>query len=280
MFMPATQNHLQHSDTGVFGSSNNRNKQQAVHREVQCQAQSTDHHLGPNSSFQSNCTATAPAGAQVPSCAAHSQVFQYPEDPTSPPDSHRFTALHERTSVTAARHDAQQHLHTHPPDWNRNLQTHQHGQQKASNQVAQYTVQEPDSPCHTSSLHNPSRNLQPAAAVMHTGSSARRTGSNSVDGSDLPAGCLYQDTTIRRTTTPVKNGKRSTAWAHEEFVTVRQIREIKRSEAHNMSWLQRGEPHTTQGALSCSPSLQECPMPKPCLIPFYPVVILCVYLSF
>lgn len=250
------QQQQQHIKTGVFGSND---AACAKSHSVASNGQSGQH-MGPGSSKNHHFTATTIQAAQMSKHAAHAQGFQYPEDPSSPLDQRRAGAQGYHSPITAARQEAEQHLSAHAPNLRADWQARQHRQQDVSNQAAAYTVQEPDSPCHFEAHPDQSRGFQPAAAVMRT----RVPNHSHVDSSDLPAGCLYQDTTIRRTTTPLKNGKHTTAWAHEEFVTVRQIREIKQSAAHHVAWLAHGQPHVTQGALHyvCSIIYPICDSPR------------------
>lgn len=253
--IPAAGTQHQHVDTGVFGAVNHSNitrpwPDNNMSSQSQCKA--------PHSElFDSSCApnVTAFHDKELPSSAKEPHSFQYPEGMCSPVDTVRSVAQ-QRYMATTARCSAQQPVNRQEPVQQHNTQGQRYNQPVAHNQAAQYTVQEPDSPCQTDRQPGPSRGFQTASArLAHTNEVSSHSNSCSEDA-DLPAGCLYQDTTIRRTTTPLKSGNRSTAWAHEEFITVRQIREVKQSEARNVSWLEHGRPYVAQGGTLASWHLQ------------------------
>ena len=244
--IPAAATHQQHVDTGVFGAVNHSNTTRPwLDNNVSSQSHTTAPH---SELINSGCApnATALRCEQLPSSANERQSFQYPEGITSPVDAVR-SAAQRGYMANAARCSTQQHVNRQKPVQQHCAQAQRCSPMTAHNQAAQYTVQEPDSPCQTDIQPGPSRGFQAASSrLAHINKASSYSNSRS-EGTDLPAGCLYQDTTIRRTTTPLKNGNRSTSWAHEEFITVRQIREVKQSEACNVPWLEHGQPYVAQG---------------------------------
>ena len=140
----------------------------------------------------------------------HQECFQYPEDIPA--------------AVTQPKRQHQQQ---------QSVPTQQRTGRGAVSQAAAYSVEEPDSPAQASSA------LQ--HHEQHTAPGTRADGD-----SDPPAGCLYQDTTIRRTTTPLRNGKPTGAWSHHEEITVRQV-QIKQSEARMHHAPALHQPHVMQG---------------------------------
>ena len=142
---------------------------------------------------------------------------------------------------------------------------HCHGQQPAA-----YSVEEPDSP------------VQPPLTAQHDAHEgpSRVCGMTVAGARDPPVGCLYQDTTIRRITTPLKTGKVSGAWAHHEEITVRQVRQINQSEAGLNCLPPPHQPHVVQGRYLAIQSHS----PIHCSAPRFPIVSIssvqgCVKLS-
>lgn len=245
----SSQQQQQHTDTGVFHSVNSEVSDSLFGCDAPTHVQPLRHQAGPNvTSHASNHTDSSPYDARIGSSAEESHAFQCPEKTPSPLDQGRPVAQQYRMTETN-RHNAHQPPHTKASaeQLSRVMLQHKHLSGRA--QAAQYTVQEPDSPCQTKTDSGSNRAPQPASARHPCTDSIRSHHGSYAGNTDLPGGCLYQDTTIRRTTTPLKDGKRNTAYAHEEYITVRQIREIRRSEAHNVSWMEHGQPHVTQGQL-------------------------------
>lgn len=185
-------------DTGVFGR-----QPPATAASVPLSANTSTHASLRNvTPVQQTLQNTAPAAP----LARHRHVgrFQYPEDTPSPAEQTKG----QRQTQHIPPSTCSQHAH----------HTSASGQGYAP-QPAAYTVEEPDSPAQpTGSAAQPGAQQVPCRA---TGTGAQ----------DPPAGCLYEDTTIRRVITPLKNGKPSRAWAHHEEIIVRQVRQVNRSEA-------------------------------------------------
>ena len=171
--------------------------------------------------------------------------FQYPEDPPSSVGQQQRQC---NTASTFSWHTQQRFISKSSGS-------------DAGQKTAAYSVQEPDSP------------PQPTPALRHDacGGHASRASHRTTDESeDPPAGCIYQDTTIRRTMTPLRNGKAVGAWSQYEENTVRHVRQIKQSEArlHHMSPVH--QPHVTQGE-SVVPAclvlmLHQCPEGEACFL--------------
>ena len=156
--------------------------------------------------------------------------FQYPEDAPSTSEQvagHKPLAEHIIPLSTCRQQD--QHSSVQKPSG------HCHGQQPAV-----YTVEEPDSPAQPASLAQHAAHEGPSMVYGMTAAGARDP------PTDPPAGCLYQDTTIRRVTTPLKSSKVSGAWAHHQEITVRQVRQINQSEAGMHCLPPPHQPHVVQ----------------------------------
>jgi len=211
---------LQHSDTGVFSSLTTPPHSAAQHASAAANAASTEPLL-----FRQKAN---PLHNTTEQQHARSQqhLFLYPED-----------------TQLAYEQDTERHgLHSRPHAQGKRVQQQPMLPANAAagrEQTHAYTVQEPDSPvqpfqaAHTSSNTPAQDDVQP----INRPSSALK---------DPPAGCLYQDTTIRRTTTPSRNGR---AWTHHEEITVRQIREIRHSEACAAHVPPPNRPQVMQGSL-------------------------------
>ena len=157
--------------------------------------------------------------------------FQYPEDTPSTSQQvagHKPQAEYTIPSSTCRQQD--QH------NFAQKACGHCHGQQPTA-----YTVEEPDSPVQPASTAQHGAHEEPSRASGMTAAGVR------APPQDPPAGCLYQDTTIRRVTTPLKNGKVSGAWAHHEEITLRQVRQINQSEARLHRLPPIHQPHVVQG---------------------------------
>ncbi|KAL0037906.1 hypothetical protein WJX79_004606 [Trebouxia sp. C0005] len=193
---------LRHSDTGVFSSHTASPHSITQHPSVAADAACTNP-LPFRQKANSLRNTTEQQHAQT-----QQHLFLYPED-----------------TPLASEQDTERHvLHSRPHTQGNCIQRQPRLQANGAagrEQTQAYTVQEPDSPvqpfqtAHTSSKIPAQNDVQPSRRPSSTPEHA-------------PTGCLYQDTTIRRTTTPSRNGR---AWTHHEEVTVRQIREISHSEA-------------------------------------------------
>lgn len=213
---------LLYSNTGVFSSHTTPPHSATQHASAAANAASTNTLL-----FRQKAN---PLHNTTEQQHARSQqhLFLYPED--APLTSEQDTERHGLCSRPHAQ-NKRKHMQQQPM-----LQA---DGAAGREQIQAYTVQEPDSPvqpiqaAHTSS-NTPSHNVvQP----IRRPSSAPK---------DPPAGCLYQDTTIRRTTTPSRNGR---TWTHHEEITVRQIREIRQSEACVAHLPPANRPQVMQGSL-------------------------------
>ncbi len=193
---------LRHSDTGVFSSHTVPPHSMTQHASAAADAASTNPLL-----FRQKANPLRNTTEQQ-HARSQQHLFLYPED-----------------APLASEQDTERHvLHSRPHAQGHRMQQQPMLQAEGAagrEQTQAYVVQEPDSPvqpiqaAHTSSNTHSQNDVQP----MKRPSSAPK---------DAPAGCLYEDTTIRRTTTPSRNSR---AWTHHEEITVRQIREIRHSEA-------------------------------------------------
>lgn len=186
--------------------------------------------------------------------------FQYPED--TPPAGQQV-AGHKPQAVNLLSSTCRQQ-DQHSPAQKEEAPGHCHGQQGQPSSVtgapdhchgqypAAYTVEEPDSPAQPASTgQNGVAGEEPTWASGRTAAGTRNPPPK--PPADPPAGCLYQDTTIRRVTTPLKNGKVTGTWAHHEEITVRQVRQINQSEARLHRLPPLSQPHVVQG--NCSDHL-------------------------
>ena len=199
---------LHQSDTGVFSSQCTPNQSTAQRSAAAAAVSSAA--TNPAASMHTD-------GSRRPHTAQHSQqhLFLYPEDTPLPP-----------RQETGSQHCAR--LGSWDPDTVK--QPHCMALPIGAGGRAQppqaYTVQEPDSPAQPFAvdLHSTDRSSQngPQPRATHTVSRPSNAPKHPT------AGCLYQDTTITRVTTPSRSGR---AWSHHEEITVRQIREIRQSEA-------------------------------------------------
>lgn len=237
------------ADTGVFGS---QNKSTPV---PTSDLQRVQPH--PSSSCAMPRKPAITSKAPNLACPTYHQGFQYPEDQAGTLDSAHW-CRHAGSPADVSR----THSHHHTCRQGRSQQPIlQSYQQPPATQPAHYTVQEPESPCQPSnqspadttmhaaeSSHPAGNHHRTANSSRHAGSAgAPRSDGNHAEGSSMPAGCLYSDTSIRRRTTPLKNGQPATAWSHEECITVRQIRPVQQADAYHMPWLQQGQAHIIQG---------------------------------
>ncbi|DBA99885.1 TPA: hypothetical protein ACH3X1_013771 [Trebouxia sp. C0004] len=192
---------LQHSDTGVFSSHT-----------------TPPHAAAQHASAAANAASTKPLLFRQKANPLHNTT----EQQHARSQQHLF--LYPEGTPLASEQDTERHgLHSRPHAQSKHIQQQPMllaDEAAGREQTQAYTVQEPDSPvqpfqaAHTSSntpAQNDFQQIRPSSAPIHP-----------------PAGCLYQDTTIRRTTTPSRHGR---AWTHHEEITVRQIREIGHSEA-------------------------------------------------
>ena len=158
--------------------------------------------------------------------------FQYPEDAPSTGQQvagHKPQAEYPIPFTTCRQQD--QHSTA------QKASGHCHGPQSAA-----YIVEEPDSPVQPAlTAQQAARQRPPSVPGMVAATGARDPPRGP------PAGCLYQDTTIRRVTTPLKSGKVSGAWAHHEEITVRQVRQIHQSEARLHRLPPPHQPRVVQG---------------------------------
>lgn len=214
---PATCSHAAAApqpDTGVFGR-----QPPATAASIPLSANTSTHaslrNVTPIQQTHQNMAPPAPLARH-----RHAGRFQYPEDTPSPAEQ----AKGQRQKQHIPPSTCSQHAHHSSAS----------GRGHAS-QPAAYTVEEPDSPAQpTGSAAQPGAQQVPCRA---TGTGAR----------DPPAGCLYEDTTIRRVITPLKNGRPLGAWAHHEEITVRQVRQINQSEARLHHLPPPHQPHILQG---------------------------------
>ncbi|DBA91219.1 TPA: hypothetical protein ACH3X2_004093 [Trebouxia sp. C0005] len=210
---------LRHSDTGVFSSHTASPHSITQHPSVAADAACTNP-LPFRQKANSLRNTTEQQHAQT-----QQHLFLYPED-----------------TPLASEQDTERHvLHSRPHTQGNCIQRQPRLQANGAagrEQTQAYTVQEPDSPvqpfqtAHTSSKIPAQNDVQPSRRPSSTPEHA-------------PTGCLYQDTTIRRTTTPSRNGR---AWTHHEEVTVRQIREISHSEARAAQVPPPNRPEVMQGS--------------------------------
>ena len=163
--------------------------------------------------------------------AGQLQLFLYPEDTQVP--LQKALQNHQEPQLTKTAHTTG--MQQHQQQQGCMPQPHSPAVNGHTGQV--YTVEEPDSPVHGLTAEQDS-----SKGPMQQSEQRVRHHEHAVD--DLPAGCLYQDTTIRRTTTPSGKGQ---AWTHHEEITVREIREIRRSEAHMVPLPAINRPHVTEG---------------------------------
>lgn len=193
---------LQHPDTGVFSSHTTPPHYTTQHASAAADVACANPLLFRQKAYPLHNT------TEQEHARSRQHLFLYPED----------------TPLTSEQVAERHVLHSRPHFQGKRIQQQpmlQADGVAGREQTQAYTVQEPDSPVQPiqaaqTSANTPSQNdVQP----IKRPSSAPK---------DQPAGCLYQDTTIRRTTTPSRNGR---AWTHHEEITVRQIREIRHSEA-------------------------------------------------
>ena len=157
--------------------------------------------------------------------------FQYPEDA---PSTGQQVAGHKPQAESTIPFTTCRQQEQHSTA--QKASGHCHGPQSAA-----YTVEEPDSPVQPALTAQHATHQRPSRVSGMTAAGARDP------PRDPPAGCLYQDTTIRRVTTPLKTGKVSGPWAHHEEITVRQVRQIHQSEARLHRLPPPHQPHVVQG---------------------------------
>ena len=210
---------LQHSDTGVFSSHTTPPHSMTQHASAAADAASTKPLL-----FRQKANPLRNTTEQQ-HARSQQHLFLYPED-----------------TPLASEQDTERHvLHSRPHAQGKRIQQQLRLQADSAagrEQTQAYTVQEPDSPVQPiQAAHNSSRTPSQNDVQPNKKPSSAK---------DPPAGCLYQDTTIRRTTTPSRNGR---AWTHHEEITVRQIREIRHSEACTPHVPPPNCPQVMQGSL-------------------------------
>ena len=210
---------LRHSDTGVFSSHTTPPHSMTQHASAAADAASTKPLL-----FRQKANPLRNTTEQQ-HARSQQHLFLYPED-----------------TPLASEQDTERHvLHSRPHAQGKRIQQQLRLQADSAagrEQTQAYTVQEPDSPVQPiQAAHNSSRTPSQNDVQPNKKPSSAK---------DPPAGCLYQDTTVRRTTTPSRNGR---AWTHHEEITVRQIREIRHSEACTPHVPPPNCPQVMQGSL-------------------------------
>lgn len=207
---------LHQSETGVFSSQNAPDVAALKHSRANRAAPTSTHNMTPCTQPQHTRQQAAPLKRQ--SQQVH---FQYPEDAPSPVGQLQGQS---NTASTSSWHTQRRFISKSSGNG-------------AGQKTAAYTVEEPDSPA------------QPASTLQHDACSwhpSRASDRGTDECEDPPAGCLYQDTTIRRTTTPLRNGRPAGEWSHHEEITVRQVRQIKQSEAGLHPMPPVHQPHVVQ----------------------------------
>ena len=224
-----------HRQTGVFRSHSIPSAHTAAEGSALVGA-SPLQHTATRSAAKSGQFASHPHTTQQHVCTP--QPFLYPEDTSesSKPYQGLPGSLQGRQAAQRTGMQQQQYV--------------QQRQRLARPDKAQaYIVEEPESP-HQPVTSEQQSNGGPSQSEVQSPQHIRR---HVRAAQDPPAGCLYQDTTIRRTTTPSRKGK---AWTHHEEITVRQIREIRQSEASTASLPPPNCPHVMQGSIVAQASMQ------------------------
>ena len=226
---PAVSSTLPNSDTGVFSSRNTPPAHTAAACATSVQGVPTRHGAGGGQSASGRVTAHQGGHTQQ-------QLFLYPEDTPLLPQQ-----------GTGNQHHAQARPHAHGTGVQQQQQQQQ--QQRLQqpqdpaiiDEAQEYTVEEPESPVQQVIPEH-----APSGSPTHGRQPSEHTRGPQDRHRDPPAGCLYQGTTIRRTTTPSRSGR---AWTQHEEITVRQIREIRQAEACNGDLPPPHCPHVMEGRL-------------------------------